>query len=316
MVNVGHDFQINDLGYRGRADEQFLNLSLTRRWDKTVGIFRNWEWGLDGFVNRDQSGRVIDRWIGTRAKTDFTNFFALWGAASLSLPLDDDRELRTYADPVKKYLHRGTTPQLNVGFDTPGNNPWYVNVEMNRVWFEGGPSDNLKVFQLIKPTSAMSIELTTVLSHQEGERRWFENQDPPPPQGPTPIVGLRKLQEFNQTLRVAYAFTPRLTVQMFSQWLADTWNFRDLQAYVADRTPTPATSTSDTAFSYRLWNLNLITRWEFRPGSAFFLVYTHGAQTNQLINDRASLAPRPDLAILRHLPSDDVVQMKVSWLFR
>ena len=309
VVNVGHDFEINDLGYRGRADEQFLNLSVTRRWDKTVGVFRNWEWGLDGFVNRDQSGRVIDRWIGTRAKTDFTNFFALWGSASLSLPMDDDRELRTYADPVKKYLHRRTTPQINVGFDTAGNKPWYGNVEMNRVWFEGGPSDNLKVFQLIKPTSAMSVELTTVLSHQEGEHRWFENQ------GPTPIVGLRKLQEFNQTLRVAYAFTPRLTVQMFSQWLADTWNFRDLQAYVDDRTLTPTTSSSDKAFSYRLWNLNLITRWEFRPGSAFFLVYTHGAQTDELINDRASLAPRPDLAILRHLPSDDVVQMKVSWLF-
>jgi hypothetical protein len=62
--------------------------------------------------------------------------------------------------------------------------------------------------------------------------------------------------------------------------------------------------------------MNLITRWEFKPGSTFFLVYTHGASTDAVINDRASLAPRPDLAILRGLPSDDVVQAKISWLFR
>lgn len=309
-VNASHDFEINDLGYRGRADEQFLNLTATRRWDKTHGIFRNWEWGFDGQVNRDQAGRVFNRWIGTRAKTDFTNFFALWMSTSLSLPADDDRELRTYADPVKKYLRRPAIRQFNLGFDTPGNKPWYLNVDANRVWNEGGPSTDLRVFQVVKPTSAMSIEFTTVFTHQEGERHWFETQ------GLTPIVGLRQLQEFNQTIRVAYAFTPRLTVQLFSQWLADTWKFQDLQAYVDDRTLGPASTTSETAFSYRVWNLNLITRWEFRPGSAFFLVYTHGARTDQLINDRASFSPRPDLAILRHLPSDDVVQMKVSWLFR
>ena len=62
--------------------------------------------------------------------------------------------------------------------------------------------------------------------------------------------------------------------------------------------------------------MNLITRWEFQPGSTFFLVFTHGASTNDLINDRASLAAYTDLALLRHLPSDDVIQAKVSWLFR
>ena len=122
---------------------------------------------------------------------------------------------------------------------------------------------------------------------------------------------------------MAYAFTPAFTVQLFSQWLAANWNFRDLQHYGGDRTLAPGLpndqppgTTPQTAFSYRTWSLNLITRWEFRPGSTFFLVYTHGASTDALINDRATLSPRPDLSVLRHLPSDDVVQAKISWLFR
>jgi hypothetical protein len=319
VVNVGHDFQINDLGYRGRADEQFAYAFVIRRWDRTAGIFRNWEGGVDAGVNRDQSGRIFDKWFNVRAMTSFTNFWAVWTNAGMTLPIDDDRELRTYGEADKKYLRRPTTPWVGLGFDTAGNKPWYVNINLERTWFGGGPSTHLKVFQVIKPGAALEIQLETRFAENAGELRWLESQPTPAPENPaktTPIVGLRRLQEFNQILRVAYAFTPRLTVQLFSQWLADTWNYRELQAYVDDRTLRPATTENPTAFSYRVWNLNFITRWEFRPGSAAFLVYTHGANTPQLINDRASLSPLPDLAILRHLPSDDAVQVKVSWLFR
>ncbi len=99
--------------------------------------------------------------------------------------------------------------------------------------------------------------------------------------------------------------------------MAANWSFRDLQAYVDDHTLAPASvGDSATAFSDRIWNLNVIGRWEFRPGSTAFLVYTRGVWTDRLINDRASLSPRNDLPLLRHLPSDDAVQVKFSWLFR
>ncbi len=310
LINVGHDFNVNDVGYRNRFDERLVNGSVTRRWDKTAGIFRNWEWGADLSINQDQSGRVFNRWIGTRANTNFTNFWTLWGSVSLNLPTDDDRELRTYEDPRKKYLHRPTIPSPNLGFDTAGNKPWYVRVTANRSWWEGGPSTDLELFQIIKVGSALEFQLDSSHTFDAGERHWLETPVA------TPIVGLRRLQQFNQTLRASYAFTPRLSLQLFSQWLAVVWDYRDLRAYVADWTLSPTTTTDPTAFSYRVWNLNLIGRWEFRPGSAFFLVYTHGAQTDQLLNDHSALSPRPDLALLRHLPSDDAVQMKVSWMFR
>ena len=126
--------------------------------------------------------------------------------------------------------------------------------------------------------------------------------------------------ELNQTLRIAYALSPTFSIQLFSQWLDANWAFRDVAHYLDDETlapgPSVGLSSVETLHSERIWNLNLITRWEFRPGSTFFLVYTHGSTSDALINGRASLSPLADLAILRHLPSDDVVQMKVSWLLR
>lgn len=309
-INVGHDFNINDLGYRARADERLGVASITRTWDRTAGIFRNWEWGADYGVNQDQRGHTFNNWLGARARTDFTSFWSVWGSGGMNFPVEDDRELRTYDDPIKKYLRRPRIPFLNLGFDTPGNTPWYVRVNAQRSWYEGGPSTEVDLFQMIKPTSALDLQLEIDHTRNEGERRWLETQ------GTTPIVGLRRLQQFNQILRAAYAFSPQFTLQMFSQWLEVNWDFRDLQAYVNDQTLQPATTQNPSAFSYRIWNLNLISRWEFRPGSAIYFVYTHGVSTDQLLNDHSSISPGLDLALLRHLPSDDVIQVKISWLFR
>ncbi|HEY3399515.1 MAG TPA: DUF5916 domain-containing protein [Geothrix sp.] len=316
-INASRLYNPNDVGYLGRADEQRMYAGVSRRWDQAWGPLRGWEWGLDHTAARDQAGHTYVRNLNTWAKSDFTSYISLWGGGGVDLPAEDDRELRTYADPMKKYLARASVPYANLGFDTPGNRPWYVRVNTSRAWQEGGPSTDATLFQSLKPASNLEIQLSTSVTRDEGELKWLETPVA------TPIVGLRRLSQLNQTLRVAYAFSPRLTLQLFSQWLAANWDFRDLKHYEDDHTlepslpeDQPAGTIPQSAFSYRTWNLNLITRWEFRPGSTLFLVYTHGASTDALINDRASLAPRPDLSILRHLPSDDVVQAKVSWLFR
>jgi len=320
-VNASSRFDSSDLGYLDRTDEQKFDFVVDRKWDQTFGVIRNLELQAEGVVDRDQAGRVFRRDATLIAKTDFTNFVALWSRFGASFPVDDDRELRSYlrGDPVKKYLRTSRIPFAALGFDTPGNRPWYFRAEVERAWHEGGPSTDLSVFNSIKLNSALEIQLNTVLVKDQGERKYM-----PPPDGTpstvAPLVGLRAMGEFNQTLRVSYAFSPTLSIQFFSQWLDASWTFRDVQHYVDDETLAPGLpaglTTVDTARSERVWNLNLITRWEFRPGSAFFLVYTHGVGSDALINDRASISPRPDLTILRHLPSDDAIQMKVSWLFR
>jgi len=319
--NAGHDFNINDLGFLGRADEQWVNVEVTRRWDRAAGIFRNREWGFVAGLNRDQRGRTTSRYMELEGRTDFSNYWALWSTAGVGLPTENDRELRTYSDPVKKYLHVDRVPYVELGFDTAGNRPWYVRVQIERAWHEGGPSTDTSLFQIVKPLPALEFQFQTNYTLDEGERRFLETlgNAPSPIPGQSagrPLTGLRRLSELNQVVRVSYAFSPKLTVQLFAQWLGVSWAFRDLKAYVDDRTLAPATTPNATAFSYRANNINLITRWEFRPGSAFFLVYTHGAATDALLNRRGSLSPYADLKSLQHLPSDDVVQLKVSWLFR
>ncbi len=324
-INAGRHFNPNDLGFLLTPDNRHLELNVQKHWDAPLGNTRNWNLTWYGDVDQDQARHTTRTSFNTQARTDFSNFWSLWFGAGVELPAEDDRELRTFFDPVKKYLRTERRPHAVLGFDTAGNKPWYVRAQIARTWFEGGPSTDSTLFQQIKLTPQLDLQLETDLTRDEGERRWLGTfgtaAGPLPGQSAgTPVVGLRRLGAFNQTLRVSYAFTPALSLQLFSQWLAANWTYRDLRSYVDDRTLVAGlpvgTPTPDTAASLRTWNVNLIGRWEYRPGSTAFLVYTHGVVTDDLASTTAGISPRRDLTVLRHLPSDDVVQVKVSWLFR
>jgi hypothetical protein len=309
-VNASRQYTINDMGFLGRADEQRFDASLGKSWDRTWNAFRNWSWSMGGGVAQDQEGQVFQRSLWSWFGTGFTNFWGMSVNAGADLPANNDRELRTFSDPEKKYLRTETTPYVGIGLNTPDNQPWHLQVNCGRGWREGGPSTWVNLYQSIKLNSALELQLSTGSSQNEGELSYLETQ------GTTPIVGLRQLSQFNQTLRLAYAVSPNLTFQVFSQWLEANWNFRDLKAYEGEDVFSPAVPSAAPAYSSRIWNANLITRWEFQPGSTFYLVYTHGAATDALINDRAAISPRQDLQVLNQIPSDDVVQVKLSYLFR
>jgi len=308
--NLSRDYNPNDVGFISRADERALQGSLSKQWDEPGPWVQNWNASLGAARSEDQAGRTLGRWVGASASSTLVHFIGLWGNAGLNLPAFDDRELRTFSQARKLYLRTGRIPTLGLGVDTAGNRPWYLRFTHDRAWFSGGPSADTRLYQSIKPTEALEFQLDTLLVRDTGEPRWLETQ------AGTPVVGLRRLTQLNQILRVAYAFSPDLTVQAFAQWLDAAWVFRDLKACLEDESLKPGATADQTAFSSRLWNVNLITRWEFRPGSTLYLVYTHGVSTDALLNDRAALRPWTDLQDLRHLPSDDVVQLKLSWLFR
>jgi hypothetical protein len=309
-INATRTFNPNDLGALNRADEKRVYGALTRQWDTTWGVLRNWSWNADFTGARDQAGHDYLKVFSTWGRTDFTNFVSLWGGAGVYLPAEDDRELRTFDNPVKRYFQTPRTPFGNLGIDTPGNRPWYGKFTMDRTEYSGGPTMNFEVYQSIKATSSLEFQVDTTYTRAQGEPRYLETQ------GTLPIVGQRRMGQVNQILRAAYALNPRFTVQAFTQLLVANWAFRDLKSCPTDTSLAPAATSNATAFSDRLWNINLILRWEFLPGSAAYFVYTHGVTTDALINARATVTPRADLPMLRHLPSDDVVQLKVSWLIR
>ena len=302
-------FSPNDLGYLDSPDHLELHAEVGRVWDRTFGGLRNWTAFAGITTARDHVGKTFYQNLDTKLATELTNDWSLYLRLGSGLPADDDRELRTFDDPVRKYLHHGFEPYVAAGLTTARQDAWSIALDVSAQHFAGGLTSEIALTQTIHPSSQLELQLTTDYVDAAGEQRWLETQ------GDTPIVGLRRLRQLSQIVRASYAFTPQLTLGAYSQLLLASWNYRDLQSYVDDDTLAPGAMSPTTSFTDHEWNLNAVLRWELRPGSTLFAVYTHSAFNADVFHPDASLS-RHALPALWHAPADDVFQVKLSWMFR
>lgn len=302
-------FNPNDLGYLEAADHILLHGEAGRQWDRTFGVFRNWSVSASTSYGQDHAARSFLDSVGGRLSTGFTNDWSAYLGGGDSLPYYDDRELRAFLDPVKKYLHHGNEPYLIAGFTSSRQRAWYVGLDLSITRYVGGPTYTATVSQTIHPSSRFELELITDLTDALGEMHWLETQ------GDTPIVGLRRLRQLSQIVRASYAFTPELTLQAYTQLLLASWHYSDLARYVDDDTLAPGAMAQTTSFASNNFNVNGVLRWAIRPGSTLYAVYTHGAFNDDVFHHDATLSRQSVSALLR-APSDDVLQVKLSWMFR
>ncbi|HET9604146.1 MAG TPA: DUF5916 domain-containing protein [Gemmatimonadales bacterium] len=134
------------------------------------------------------------------------------------------------------------------------------------------------------------------------------------------ILGRLHQTTASLTVRGTYAFSPHLTIQLYSQlFLSDGW-FDALKEVKAPRDPEPARRVSalgaapgfevgDPDFSDRELHLNLLLRWELLPGSTLFLVWTHARSADA--PSRFSLGD--DVSALVRGPAENALQAKVSY---
>jgi hypothetical protein len=299
----------NDLGYIISPDHILGHAEVGRQWDRTLGVFRNWSFAATEDYGQDHAGRTFNNTLGGKVSTGFTNDWTAYLGGGTSLPYYDDRELRAFLEPTKKYLHHGKEPYLLAGFTSSRQSPWYVGLDFAMQHLGGGMTYTATINQTIHPSSQVEIQLQTDLTDAEGEMHWLETQ------GETPIVGIRRLRQISQIVRASYAFTPNLTLQAYTQLLLASWHYRDLASYVDDDTLAPGAMSAITSFSANNFNVNAVLRWELRPGCTLYAVYTHGAFNDEVFHRDATLTSRSVSALLR-APADDVLQAKLAWMFR
>ena len=87
----------------------------------------------------------------------------------------------------------------------------------------------------------------------------------------------------------------------------------DADTIVADSLGAPRYSFTDQTFTLRSLRGNAVLRWEYRPGSTLYLVWTHTSQLPDLA--RGSIDFNEDASALFHGPSENIFLVKVSyWL--
>ena len=102
------------------------------------------------------------------------------------------------------------------------------------------------------------------------------------------VFGARDTRSFDVTLRSTVTFTRNLSLQLYSQFFVargryDRFQIQQDRDHMADFDAFPKRNE----FALSSLQSNLVLRWEYRPGSSLFLVWTHDRRANDVLNPLA-----------------------------
>lgn len=105
------------------------------------------------------------------------------------------------------------------------------------------------------------------------------------------VFGERDTRSADITLRSTVTFTSALSLQIYSQLFAARGRYQDFQLHVGrDQLVDFAEYPKRDEFAFSRLQSNVVLRWEYRPGSSLFLVWTHGRRVEDTFNP---LSPDP-----------------------
>jgi hypothetical protein len=194
---------------------------------------------------------------------------------------------------------------------------------------------------VFRPSAAFEVSLAPTLDRVTGDWRWvisnancefkstLNNFNPPDFISRTYCFGLQDVVAPGVTLRTLFGFTPTMTLQTYAQLFFSSVRYGQLRETTrSDRKPyiyfadlVPSTG-NPSAFDTRdaILNLNVVFRWEYRPGSFLYLVYTRSqagglAPLQQDASGQPIQPPRLDFGALGRGPIENVFLLKLSYDF-
>ncbi len=331
---VSPGFESNDLGFQRNADW----LLATAHWKFLryhPGAFvRRWYIGSDQVgVGWTFAGRRRAAVAGLKAGLDLQNYWGGSLAFDREFPATDPEVLR--GGPAFRLPGRN---RLTLTAYTDTRRRWQATLQLagEREAATGSVTGSAQADFSAFLTDRLQVGLSPELD--AARESWqYAAQAVDSAGGAHFLVGRLRQVTTSLTARATLAFSAHLTLQLYGQVFLSGGTFDRFQEVVAPEASRPVdrvrpiaparltrsaaddylvdqgTATAyvfgDPSFSQRDAHLNLLLRWEFRPGSTLFLVWTHEQATGEALPFRLSR----DLRHLWSAPSGDALQLKVSY---
>ena len=295
------DFDIDDLGYLPRANVEHGWLDLEAYTAKPHGPLVESRARLELFWRRNLDGLALPtgyQWnVSGTTKGMWHAFVEMHWRTSIF----DDRE---FGDGRALQRSGKLGLELDVRSDTRRSVVGALSLYAASV--RDGAYVSAEGELALQPRDNVEIAVEPQLLVARGEPRYLEDD----PTGPR--FARQDATSAGVTLRTTWTLTRDLTLQAYAQALLATIHYRD--AFTADPTDR-VVSLNDlrsATFDSSMYdgregalNATIVGRWEYRPGSTAFLVYSHAQ------SPKSGVAYEP--AALVGGPASDAVMLKLSW---
>jgi hypothetical protein len=297
-------FEVNDLAYLDRADYRWMNFNVGRQWTVPGHWYRNIFTTVGGQQQFNYDGLRTDQQAQAYYGMEFLNYWNLRTFAIYRPTTDDDRLTR--GGPVVKrtgyefgHFQVSTDPRQRAVFD--------VTLEAGKGLGSGTHSFTVQPGVAVKPAASVFIQFSPFLNSDEDVAQYVTTVEDPTA---TAFGGNRYVFAFIRTrtisldTRVNWTFRPDVTLQLFAQPFFASGDYTRFREFAAPRTvekldygtdvgtiahdaeqrqytvdpdatgPAQPFTFSDPNFSFRSLRGTAVVRWEYRPGSTLFFVWT------------------------------------------
>ncbi len=339
-------FEVNDIGYLDRTDYKWMNFNLARQWTTPGRWYRNMMVIGGGQQQFNYDGDKTDFEAQLFYALQFLNY---WNVRTFTIyrpSLYDDQLTR--GGPVEKRngyrisdFEVSTDARSRVVFDVTMQTSYGIDARTHTRVFQPSVS--------VKPAANIFLSFTPSYDGDETASQYVTTVPDPTATatyGNRYVFGYIRTHTLSLDTRANWTFTPNLTLQLYAQPYIATGDYGAFHEYAGTRTMktlvygkdigsitrTPASGTSgayytvvpapgaapftfaDPDFTSRSLRGDAVLRWEYRPGSTLFFVWTQ-ERTGNDPSGQFELG-HDETAILRDRPTN-IFQIKVDyWIGR
>jgi hypothetical protein len=340
-------FDNNDITFFSRADYAWMSANLFPMWTKPSSWYRQLFLIGGGQQQYNFDGDLTDRQTQLWGQIQTLNYWWISGFWIHRTNLMDDRLTR--GGPVVKRPGIDFF-SVNVSTDSRKKLVFSGGVEAG-CNFESDCDRFVFLNAELRPRSNVSVSFGPSIGHEETGFQFVDAYDDPTATlfyGRRYVFSRLEQNSVSMNTRLNVTFSPTLTLELFAQPLIASGAFSQYNEYAAPRTsrrliygtdmgtvtvtppsqpdgratitvdadgtggPAVEYSFTEPSFTLRSLRGNAVLRWEYRPGSTLFLVWTRSGASELT---RGEMDFGNDASALFRGPSDNIFLVKVNyWL--
>ncbi len=321
---ISPGYEVNDLGYLKRADWQDQGLWVGLQFRKPTRWYQELSWNFNSWNDWTASGLLLGQYLNSNIHILLKNHWwinAGGTASGLLAPQYCDRCAR--GGPALR-----SSPSISPWLGIEADSRWRkavspsFYVQYNRG--SEGRSTNLTLNPELtaRLSSQWSTTLGTYVEWNEPDNQWYGNY--PRDSVPTHFTFAHLKQRTTSVqLRLDFTASPTLTLQVYAEPFVSKGVYSDIRELDQPRAAAyddrfrpygdTAVANHPSRFNVKEFRSNVVLRWEYKPGSTLYLVWTQGRQDAGSPYDTASFGT--DLRRLFDTHPDNTFLLKVShWL--
>ncbi|HEX9107856.1 MAG TPA: DUF5916 domain-containing protein, partial [Longimicrobiales bacterium] len=326
--------ELNDVGYLQQADRILNEAGFGFFETEPRGIFRSYGFSLDREDNWDFGRRKTGGMTGLETSASFRN---LWAANAALRYLDDPTDTRLLRGGPAIKTSGFLMAELGVRSDPSRPVSLAVSGERHFVREGDGSNTELSTEINLRPVNAFTLSANAFWQHNVDDLQYVATVRALGT--PRYLLGRLDQKTLGLTFRANYVITPDLTIQYYGSPFVSRGSYAEFKRATSPRAPAysdrfhrftageiayvpqvSAYQVSDGGtfytfgnpdFDFRQFRSNLVARWEFRPGTSLFLVWSQDRTDTELTGRSLTNS----LDALRGAPAANVLLIKVSYWF-